>query len=311
MTIHPAFIGCDISKDRIDCHILPEDRHFVIDNTDRAIGTFIADLADVFVVFEATSVCDRPLRAALDAAGIPFARVNPRKAREFARAAGYLAKTDKVDAAMLAHMGEALRPDATVEPSRERKQLKELLVRRRQLVDMRTAEKVRLKQIQAADLRKDIVSMIAILNRRIAKIELALKTLIRTTAELADLSRRLQTAPGIGPIIAACLIADMQELGTINRRTVAALAGLAPLASESGRITRKRRIWGGRKQIRDMLYLAAVTAARSNSPMRAFYTRMIDNGKAPKTALIALARKILVTLNAMIKTDRDYQKAPA
>lgn len=311
MTIHPAFIGCDISKDRIDCHILPEGRHLIVDNTDRAVQAFVAALADVFVVFEATSVYDRPLRIALDAAGIPFARVNPRKAREFARAAGYLAKTDKVDAAMLAHMGEALRPAATVEPSRERKQLKELLLRRRQLVDMRTAEKLRLKQIQASDLRKDVTSMIAILNRRIAKIELAIKALIRTTVELADLSRRLQTVPGIGPIIAACLIADMQELGTLNRRAVAALAGLAPLASDSGRISRKRRIWGGRKQIRDMLYLAAVTAARSKSPMRDGYTRMIENGKAPKTALIALARKILVTLNAMIKRQADYQHAPA
>jgi len=309
MTIHPTFIGCDISKDQIDCHVLPDGRHLVIANADKAIADFVSGCADAFVVFEATSVYDRALRAALDAAGVAFARVNPRKAREFARAAGYLAKTDKVDAAMLAHMGVALRPGATVEPSRERKQLKALLLRRRQLVDMRTAEKVRLKQTHPPGLRKDIASMIAILDRRIAKIEKAIKSLIRETAELASLSRRLQSAPGIGPVIAACLIADMQELGALNRRAVAALAGLAPLASDSGRISRQRRIWGGRKQIRDMLYLAALTAARSNNHFAGFYKRLIANGKAKKTALIALARKILVTLNAMIRQQCDFKHA--
>lgn len=308
MTIHPNFVGCDISKDTIDCYVLPQGQHLVIENTAQGVHDFVSGLTDRFVVFEATSVYDRFLRAALTRAGVPFARVNPRKAREFARAAGYLAKTDKVDAGMLAHMGAALRPQPTVEPSRDRQKLKDLLGRRRQLVDMRTAEKIRLHQTRDPSLRRDITSMIALLKRRIEKIEQTMRNLIKEIDEFKTLSNRLQSVPGIGPIIAACLIADMQELGTVNRRAIAALAGLAPLACDSGRIRRKRRIWGGRKQVRDMLYLAAVTAARSNSTFAAFYNRLIQNGKAPKTALIALARKILVTINAMSKQNCDFKQ---
>lgn len=307
MTIHPILIGCDISKDRLDCFVLPEGRHVAIDNTAQAVNDFVSTLAGAFVVFEATSIYDRILRSVLDQAGMPFARVNPRKAREFARSAGYLAKTDKVDARMLAHMGTALHLDPTVEPSQTRKTLKDLLQRRRQLVDMRTAEKLRLLQARDRDVRKDITGLIAILNRRITKTEQAIHALIKATQQLEELSIRLQTVPGIGPIIAACLIADMHELGTCDRRSIAALAGLAPLACDSGRMSRQRRIWGGRKQVRDMLYLAAVTAARANSHFAAFYKRLRDAGKAPKTALIALARKILVTINAIVKNKTTFK----
>ena len=307
MTIQPILIGCDISRDRLDCYVMPEGRHVTIDNTPRAVDDFASTVAGALVVFEATSVYDRTLRSALDQAGVPFARVNPRKAREFARSAGYLAKTDKVDARMLAHMAAALRPEPTVEPSQDRQTLKDLLQRRRQLVDMRTAEKLRLHQACDREVRKDITSLIAILNRRVAKTEQAIHTLIKATQQLEELSIRLQTVPGIGPIIAACLIADMHELGTRDRRSIAALAGLAPLACDSGRMSRQRRIWGGRKQVRDMLYLAAVTAARSNSPFASFYKRLIDAGKAPKTALIALARKILVTINAIVKNKTAFR----
>jgi transposase len=307
MTVHQDYLGVDISKDHLDVYSLARRKAWRIDNRAAAIAKLARKLpGDGFVVFEATSVYDRALRKALSQTGCPFARINPRRAREFARATGRLAKTDRVDAAMLAHLGATLKPKPTQETSAERQRLAQLLQRRNQLVEMRKQEMTRLKQADAPDLRRDIASLIPLLGRRIAKFEDAIKTLIRASAELAQLDKRLRSAPGVGPVTAATLIAEMPELGQRDRRAIAALAGLAPLANDSGKRKGHRKIWGGRSRVRRILYLAALSARRSVH-FTPFHQRLRDQGKQPKTALIAVARKLLVTLNAMVRDDKNFQ----
>lgn len=265
MTVHQDYLGVDISKDHLDVYSLARRKAWRIDNQAAAIAKLARKLpGDGFVVFEATSVYDRALRKALSQTGHPFARINPRRAREFARATGRLAKTDRVDAAMLAHLGATLKPKPTQETSAERQRLAQLLQRRNQLVEMRKQEMTRLKQADAPDLRRDIASLIPLLDRRIAKFEDAIKTLIRASAELA------------------------------------------PLANDSGKRKGHRKIWGGRSRVRRILYLAALSARRSVH-FTPFHQRPRDQGKQPKTALIAVARKLLITLNAMVRDDKNFQ----
>jgi transposase len=266
--------------------------------------------AGCHVIFEATSVYDRSLRHLLSSAGITFSRVNPRRAREFARAAGYLAKTDRVDAAMLAHLGAALAPAPSQEPDPERQQLARLLQRRGQLVAMRQQEKVRRQQADTDDILASIREIIDILTTRINAIETEMRRLINENPDLAKTDQRLRAVPGIGDIGAATLIAGLPELGQRDRRSIAALAGLAPLACDSGRHKGARKVWGGRRQIRRALYTAAVTGRR-NPKLKAYYNRLYDKGKPKKVALIATARKILVIINAMMRDNSEFKTSNA
>jgi len=315
MTLHQNVVGVDVAKDWIDtCDLASgEVRH--IDTTPRALKAFAAKLAgspgQTLAVFEASGGCERPLIAALEAAGVAYARVNPRQAREFARATGRLAKTDKVDARVLAEMGRALElaPTIPVDPARRR--LAELVARREDLVGAISRETQRLGQACDAFVRRDIRSLLTVLKGRRTSLEKEIAAQLRANQTLAGKDRRLRTAPGVGPSVAATLIACLPELGQIERRPIASLAGLAPHASDSGRSKGKRQVWGGRAEVRRALYIAAFIASRYDPELKALRARLIAAGKPFKVAIIAIARKLLTILNAMIHENRDYQTRSA
>lgn len=311
MTLHHNCIGVDISADTLDLFCPRYARHWQIANTPAAIAVLIAQHSDVFFVFEATSGCDRELRRQLDAGRIAFARVNPRRAREFARAAGFLAKTDRVDARMLAEMGCRLALTPTVEPSAARQQLAELVRRRDQLVEEIVREKNRLGQARSPLVRADIQSLVRVLDGRKDKLEAAIRTAIAADAELAQAEARLREIPGVGPAIAATLIAELPELGARDRRAIAALAGLAPLANDSGRHRGKRKVWGGRRKVRRALFIAAMHASRRVPQWASLRRRMLAAGKAKKAVLIAIARHMLVAINAMFRHGTRYRPLAA
>lgn len=315
MILHQNILGVDVAKDWIDICDPASGRAQRIDTTPRALKAFAARLSGrpgALVVFEASGGYERPLMEALEAAGVAYARVNPRQAREFARATGRLAKTDKVDARILAEMGRKLElaPTPPVDPARRR--LAELAARREDLVRQITAETNRLAQARDAFVRRDIKSLLAILGRRRLAVMKEIEAQLRASEELDELDRRLRTAPGVGPSIASVLIACMPELGQIDRRACASLGGLAPHACDSGHSKGKRQVWGGREEVRRALYLAAFIASRCDPELKAMRQRLIDAGKPFKVAIIAVARKLLTILNAMIRERRNYKtKSPA
>jgi transposase len=309
MMIDPCVIGIDISKQHLDVFDGATGRLARIDNTEAALAGLVEALAgrDGLVVFEASGPYDGRLRAALAAAGIAQARVNPGRARHFARACGLIAKTDAIDARMLAAMGAALnlKPDEDVGDA-ARQRLTRLIRRRDQLVAMRQQEKLRSREADATD-HDSLRRHIAFLDAEIAAVEAERDTLLRACGDLAGLERLLRSIPGIGPVAATTLLALMPELGRRSPRQVAALAGLAPFNADSGRFRGIRTIHGGRKRVRDALYMAAVSAWRSKTRLGAFAQALIDRGKPFKLAMIALARKILTIANAVIRDDKAYQ----
>lgn len=303
-----AVIGCDLFRAHIDLHHLPSGTADRIANTPDAIASWLAALdRDVRVVFEATSGCDGDLIAALATREHPFSRVNPRQAREFARATGVLAKTDRVDARVLAQMGAALDLPATVPLSPERSRLADFLRRRRQLVDMRKAEKLHRHSTGQPEIAADVETMIALFGRQIADLDRHIAGLIADDARLAEQARLLIAVPGIGPTVLATLLGELPELGTLCRRRIASLAGLAPHARESGTWRGARRIWGGRRKVREALYIAALSASRRVPVLTAMRDRMRVKGKAPKTILVAVARQLLTILNAMIRSGQPIR----
>lgn len=306
--MHQLYLGVDVSKDRLD--VFPPQRGVSqIDNAASTIRTFVryAQREGLWVVFEATGGYDRALREALEAANVPFSRLNPRQARDFARASGLLAKTDRVDARMLAEFGRRMQPPRTPATPEIRAQLQALATRRRQLVEVRKEEMTRLAQTADPVARADIRAMVTILGRHIRDFDARIMALIARDPKLAEVSRRMQSVPGVGPIVAATLIAELPELGGLCRRRIAALAGLAPIAQDSGKLRGRRCIRGGRANVRCMLYIAALHASRHAEIFRAFRTRMTVAGKPIKLVLTATAHKLLTILNAMIKTETDFQ----
>lgn len=311
MTLHPNALGVDICKQHLDVFCPRSQCARRIANAPAAIADLIAQYKDAFFVFEATSGCDETLRQQLTRAKLPFARVNPRRAREFARAAGVLAKTDRVDARVLAELGLRLQLAPTVEPSAERRALSELVARREQLVEEIVRERNRLRQARSHTVRGDIESHVRLLQRRRDKIDRAILELVRDSAELAETAARLRAVPGVGPVIAATLLAELPELGQRDRRAIAALAGLAPLANDSGRYQGKRRIWGGRRKVRRVLFIAAMHASRHCPHWVSLRQHMQAAGKATKTILIAIARKLLVAINAMLRDGKPFNLVKA
>ena len=295
-------IGCDLARAVLDLHSLPAATSTQIANDPEAIAAWVSSLApDVLVVFEATSGCDGPLIVALAEHGVAFSRTNPRQAREFARATGVLAKTDRVDARVLAQMGSVLDLPITRPSSPARSRLSDFLRRRRQLVDIRKAEKTRRHNAGQDEIAAQIEAMIDLLTRQIVELDRAIAHLIEDDATLSLQARLLRAVPGIGPMVLATLLGELPELGTLDRRRIASLAGLAPHARESGTWRGARRIWGGRRKVREALYIAALTASRRIPNLMAMRDRMRAKGKAPKTILIAVARQLLVIINAMLR----------
>jgi transposase len=245
------------------------------------------------------------LRQRLAEEELPVALVNPRNIREFARASGRLAKTDSIDAAVLANFAEVMKPQLRRLPDPETRKLGGLITRRNQLVRMMTAEQNR--QLQALEsVRAGLAAVIRCLKKQISVLDKQLAALIRATPAFSQKAELLRSAPGVGPVVSVTLIAHLSELATLNRKKIAALVGVAPFNRDSGKLKGKRAIWGGRGDVRAMLYMSTLVAVRLNLSLRAFHSRLRSAGKCPKMALTACMRKLLVTLNAMLKSGERF-----
>lgn len=300
-------IGVDVAKDWIDAYWPALNKAVRIETTPASLKSFARKSAGALIVFEASGGYERPLIDALETQSAAYVRVNPRQAREFARATGRLAKTDKVDARVLAEMGAALDLQPALQPSPDRRRLADLVARREDVVAMIGQEKNRLQQTKDAFIRRDIKSLVTVLEGRRARLDDEIADHVERHEDLRVLNARLRSVPGVGPAIAPTLIAGLPELGSLDRRKIAALAGLAPHACESGKRTGKRRIWGGRTHVRRALYLAAFIASRYNPELKAYRKRLEDKGKCAKAAIIATARKLLTHINACVKDGRNYE----
>lgn len=309
MIIHPGFIGIDVAKSHLDIFEGGRDQVARTANRPEAIAGLIERWrgGDILVVFEATGHYDRPLRLALAAGGIRHARINPARARDFARAAGFLAKTDAVDARMLAALGQCLSPAAQGQADAGRGQLALAHKRRDQLVHDRQKERTRYSECVEPEIAADIDAHLAWLDVRIAQWEETIRRLVAQSEALERTWRQLRSIPGIGPVAATTLIALMPELGSLSPKQVAAMAGLAPFNVDSGQYRGSRRIRGGRKRVRDALYMAAVAAARCHPRFKAFYQRLRAAGKPAKLAFIAVARKLLLIANAILRDKTVFQ----
>jgi transposase len=317
MSASSVVVGIDVAKAHVDVCVLGarlQAQRF--DNQSEAHSALAAALDPLkvaLVVMEATGGYETELACALQAAGLPVAVVNPRQARDFAKSMGRLVKTDAVDARMLAEfavvllrrddLGRFLRP--LVDPQQQ--WLAALVTRRRQLLTMLLSERQRL-QITPKGLHPSIQAIIAVIQAQLDDIDRQMVAHVRE--HFGELDRLLQSASGIGPVASATLIAELPELGRLSRRHIAALVGVAPMANDSGSSKGRRRIQGGRFQIRRVLYMAALTASRSNPAIKAFYDRLIGAGKLPKVALVACMRKLLTVLNAMVRTNRAWNSSP-
>jgi len=305
MTIHPGFVGIDISKYHLD--IFEDGRTERFANTAESVAGLAGRWHGRFVLFEATGRYDRHLRQVLEAAGIAFARVNPARARDFARATGRLAKTDRIDAQMLAAMAQSLDLARERASDPEREALARAQKRRDQLVHMRQQERTRLRECDDAGLRADIAAHAQWLDVQIVRWDAEIERLVMQSAALAQDARRLRSISGIGPVASTSLLALVPELGSLSPKKIAALAGLAPFNADSGQFRGQRRIKGGRKRVRDALYMAAVAASRYNPRLKPLYNRLRAAGKPAKVALIAVARKLLVIANAIIRDQTEFK----
>lgn len=309
MIVAPGFIGIDVSKHHLDVFEGGRGRAERLDNTEESLAPLVARWKDsgVFILFEATGHYDARLRRALSAAGIGFARVNPARARDFARAAGILAKTDRIDARVLAAMAQTLSPMRAGEGDRDREALALAHKRRDQLVHVRQQERTRRSECSDPAILADIEAHLDWLDQQIALWDAKIRYQLARSEPLDRAVKLLRSVPGIGPVAATTLIALMPELGSLQPKKIAALAGLAPFNVDSGRFRGIRRIRAGRKRVRDALYMAAVAAVRSNHRFKTIYERLRAAGKPAKVALIAIARKLLVTANAVLRDRTAFQ----
>lgn len=312
MTATPPALcaGIDVAKDALDVHVRPTALAFRVANDEAGIADLVARLRDLrpaAVVLEATGGYEVPVVAALAAAGLAPAVVNPRQVRRFAEGVGRLAKTDRLDAAVLAHFAEAVRPDPRPVPDAEARALGDLLARRRQLVHMRVSEQHRLPTA-SGPVRTNIQRHIDYLDRQVRAIEADLAAAVKASPAWRERDELLQSVPGVGPQVSRTLLAELPELGATPGRQLAALCGLAPFSRDSGRRTGHRAIRGGRAHVRAALYQAAVVAMRFNAPLKAVYERLRGRGKAKKVALIAVARRLLVILNALVRTGTPWDE---
>jgi len=309
MKSQDLYIGIDVSKTRLDVAVYPTGESWQAYNGPESIAAVIQKikaLAPQRIVLEATGGLETLLTVCLAAEQLPVVVANPRKVRQFARALGRLAKTDRIDAHVLARFGHGTQPEVRALPDEQARQLATLLTRRRQLINMRTAEKNRLK-IMPSTVQPSIKEHIRWLEQQLTELDDDLDVRIKASPIWSAKLRILQSFKGIGPVTAVTLVANLQELGQINRKEISALVGVAPLNNDSGRKHGKRCIWGGRAQVRAVLYMAALSAIRYNPAIRDFHKRLIKAGKAPKVAIVACMHKILIIVNAMIKSGTLWQ----
>jgi transposase len=308
-----TFVGIDVAKDHLDVHVRPTGEAFRAAADEPGVAAVVDRVraaGPAVVALEATGGSEAPLAAALAAAGLPVAVVNPRQARRLAEATGRRAKTDRLDAAALAHFAEAVRPAVRPLPDADTQALAALVARRRRLIDMRTAEQDRLPRAARA-VARGIRDHIAWLNGQLDEVGRELAAAVAASPAWRAADDLLQSVPGVGPVVSLTLLTELPELGTLSARRVAALAGVAPVARDSGRRTGARRIAGGRAGVRSGLYMACLSAVRYNPVLRAFYRRLRAAGKAVKVAQVAAMRKLLVILNAMVRDRRRWDPATA
>lgn len=302
------YVGIDVSKARLDVAVRPSGEVWSVTNDEVGFAALVSRLQPLepkLVIVEATGGYQAPLAAALTVAGIPLAVVNPRQVRDFGRSTGQLAKTDVLDAGVIAHFGEAVKPEPRPLPDAETLELQGIVARRRQLVDMITAESNRLATA-LKPVRRDIEEHITWLQRHLKDIDDDLYTKLKKSPLWRVKEQLLRSAPGIGRVSTCALIAQVPELGRLNGRKIAALVGVAPFNRDSGTLRGKRMIWGGRASVRHTLYMATLTAIRCSPSIGAFYERLIAAGKPHKVAHVACMRKLLVRLNAMMRDGTTW-----
>ena len=303
------FVGIDVSKSALDVCITPVEREMHVTYDDNGIVELVAHLVEVhttLIVIEATGGLEIRIASELAGKGLPVAVINPRQARDFAKATGRLAKTDRVDAAVLAAFAKAIRPQARPIKDADTRALDDMVDRRRQLIGMRVQEILRLHTAASKPMQKSLKKHIAWLDKQIDDVDRDLNNRLRASDVWRAKDDLLKSIPGVGTVTTRTLLAKCPELGTLNRREIAALIGVAPLANDSGTHRGKRYIWGGRAEVRAVLYMAALTAIRCNPVIKAFADRLKAAGKAPKVVIVACMRKLLTIMNAMLKTNTPW-----
>lgn len=313
--MNPAevYVGIDVAKDWLDVAQRPGGEVWRVSSDESGVATLIKRLKGVrptLVVLEATGGLQIPAVAALAAAGLRTVVVNPRQVRQFAGATGRLAKTDAIDAQVLAQFGEAVRPEVRPLPDAATQELSALVARRRQLIEMLTAEKNRLR-LATKKVRPNIEAHIRWLEGELLDLEGGLGDIIRSSPVWREQDNLLRSVPGVGPVLSSVLLAHLPELGRLNRKEIAALAGVAPLNRDSGLFRGRRQVWGGRSHVRTALYMAALVATRYNPVIKSFYQRLLSGGKPKKVALTACMRKLLTILNAMTRAQTSWQILPS
>lgn len=306
------FVGIDVSKDHLDVAVHPSGESFVVEQTTAGFDRLIArmrELAPSIIALEATGGFEAVAAAALADAGLAVAIVNPAQVRSFAKALGQHAKTDSVDAAVIAHFAEAVKLEARPLPDEATRLLADLVTRRRQIIEMIVAERQREKRMSTPRLRKSVIRLIKALEKELASLDADIDDVVRGTPAWREKEDLLASVPGVGPTIARTLIAGLPELGRLGRRQIAALVGLAPFARQSGKWRGQSFICGGRSAIRSALFMGAMVGKRFNPVLKAFFDRLVAAGKPKMVALIAVARKLLTILNAIIRDNRPWQIA--
>ena len=310
-----VYVGIDVSKERLDIAVRPTGESWHVPNDEEGIDELVGRLRATgpsLVVLEASGGYERQVVAALVAVQLPVVVVNPRQAREFARATGKLAKTDSLDAQVLAHFAEAVRPEVRSVPDEQAQELSVILSRRRQVVGMLVAEKNRV-QTAVSPVRERIEAHIAFLQAELSDLDGELERAIRNSPVWREQDRLLRSVPGVGPVLSRTLLAELPQLGTLSHKQLAALVGVAPLNRDSGKLRGKRSVWGGRGRIRAVLYMGTIAATRFNPVIREFYQRLLEKGKPKKVAITACMRKLLTILNSMLRdgTRWGQQRCPA
>jgi len=309
------YLGVDVSQERLDVGVRPSGEVFSDRNDTGGIGRLVKHIAELhpdLVVMESTGGLEVPFAVELGEAGIPYRIVNPRQVRDFAKATGRLAKTDRIDALVLAQFAESVKPEPKALPDAPRRALKAVLMRRAELVVARVSEENRLRTESVREVKQSLKQSIAFLTRQIRKLDEQIKHTIKNHPDFFGQSKLVQSVPGVGPNTAHMLVAALPELGTLSRQKIAALVGIAPLNRDSGKSSGRRFCWGGRPEVRRVLYMAALVASRFNPVIRAMYVRLRAKGKPAKVALVACARKLLVILNAIVRTQTPWrQTSPA
>ena len=306
-SVREVFIGIDVSKEKLDVAVRPMGEFMSFSNNEDGISCvfdFVKSFSPSLIVLEATGGLETAVVGMLADKGLPVVVINPRQVRDFAKATGKLAKTDAIDAHLIARFGEAVRPELRLLKDQEAQKLTALITRRRQIVEMMTAEKNRLHAAPKWT-SKDIQTNISWLEKCLKKVDKDLKNLLKKSPVWREKDEILQSTPGVGPVLSMTLLSGLPELGNLNRKEIAALVGVAPLNRDSGLFRGKRMIWGGRANIRSVLYMSATCAMRFNPTIRIFYERLRLAGKLHKVAITACMRKLLVILNTMIK-NRTY-----